>query len=122
MACFAVVVLVLLPYLLVDSTAVATYYDAGPVGPPVLALLAGVAGVALLAAARDRSDPATVAGVALVVGLATTALALTWALAVAPDVVGGLGEAALLESHRWVLVGACGVMAVASAVYSRLVL
>lgn len=121
-ACLAVVLLVLVPYLVVDSTAVGVYYDAGPVGPPALALLSGVAGVALLAAARDRSDPATVAGVALVIGVVTTLLALLWATAVTPDVVGGLTEIAAFEHHRWAVVGAAAVVAVTSAWYARMVL
>lgn len=121
-ACLAVVLLVLLPYLVVDATGLGVYYDAGPVGPPVLALLAGVAAVALLAAARGRSDPATVAGLALVVGLVTTVLALLWALAVTPDVVGGLSELAALEYHRWAVVAACAAVTASAGWYARLVL
>lgn len=121
-ACLAVVLLVLVPYLAVDASALAVYYDAGPVGPPVLAVLAGVAGVALFAAAQGRSDPVTVAGLAVVVGPATTVLAAIWALAVAPDVVGGLSEMAALEYHRWAVVASCAVVAAVSALYARLVI
>jgi hypothetical protein len=102
----AAAVLVTLPYLVVDASAVAVYYDAGPVTPVFVGVLAVVAGVALVSGAQDRSDPATVAGVAVIFALFMAGLSLAWATAVDPAVVAGLPVSAWFDYHRWAVVAA----------------
>lgn len=119
-AALAVVVLVVLPYLLLDAAEVGTYYSVGPLSPAFVAVLAAVAGVALLAASRGRSDPAFVAGLGVVLGLFMTVLAGAWAVA-AGGVVGGLTTGAAFEYHRWAVAFASLAVLGAAGWFARLV-
>lgn len=114
----AVLGLVAVPYLVLDAGEVAVYYAQGPVSPLYFTPFAAVAVVALLAAARDRSDPAVVAGVALVVGLGLAALAAAWAVA-AGAVVGSLDVDATFDYHRYAVVAAGLLLALGGVLGAR---
>lgn len=114
LAAVVVVALALVPYAVADPTEVAVYYGVGVVGPPLLAILAGVTAVALLAGAGDRSDPATVAGVAVVFGVVVAGLAVPWALAAGPVVGGMVSVGPSFGAHRWAFTGAALALAVLS--------
>jgi hypothetical protein len=120
-ACAVVVALVTVPYLVADSGAVGVYYDAGPATPLFVGVLAVVAGMGLVSGAKDRADAATVAAVALVFGLFMTGMSAGWAVAVDPATVGGLGEVAALEHHRWLVVATSLVATALAGWYAKLV-
>lgn len=119
LACVALLCLLALPYALVEASAVQVYYGVGPISPLAVALFAGVALVALGAAAAGRSDPDVVAGLALVVGLGSVGITLSWALGAA-GVAGGLPVSATFEYHRWAVVGTSAVLALAGLFASPL--
>lgn len=119
-AALAVVLLVLVPYAIADGRAVGVYYS-GLVGPPLAGLFASVAAIGLAGAARERTDPATGAGVVVVLGVLTLALLAPWAAGVSPSLVGGLTTVAAFEHHRWALVAAAGGMVAAGAWFARAV-
>lgn len=117
-AALALVALLALPYALFGSLAVGVYYGVGPLSPVVAVLFAGVALVALAAAAAGRADVPLVAGVAVVVGVACVAIALPWALA-ASGVVGGLPTSAAFGYHRWAVLAAALALLLAAAALAR---
>lgn len=91
-----------------------TYYASGLVGAWGVALLALVAVVAFAAGRQRRTEPDTVAGATLVVGVAMVLLGLQWALAVDPVVLQSSTTAAWMANHRWAVVAtSLGVPAVA---------
>jgi hypothetical protein len=116
-AALALVGTLALPYAVVDADALGVYYGVGPVNPLAMVLFGGVAAVALAAAAAGRADPHTVAGVGVVVGLASLAIALAWAPAAGP-VAGGIPTSAAFDLHRWAVVGAAGALFVSSALFA----
>lgn len=117
-ASLAALLLVAVPYALVDAGSVGVYYGVGPVGPPLLSLFLAVTLVALLSGTAGRADPATVAGVSLVFGLVVAGFGLWWAVA-ATEVVGGLPVTATFDYHRWAFAGAGLVVVAAAAWYAR---
>lgn len=113
---------VLVPYLALPSaeaSGLSTYYGYGLVGPLGIAVLAVFVLVAFLSGVGERTDPGTVAGTTLVLGVAVVVLTLEWALAVDPEVVQSIGTGAWLNWHRWVLVGLAASMPAAAAAYAR---
>lgn len=121
-AAAAVAVLVGATYALLDPTAVAPYFAAGPAGPQIVALFALVAIVVLAAGAEERSDPALMAGAAVVLGAFSAGLAWWWALSVSPSLVGSLTDVAAFEYHRWSVAAAATVLLAAAGAYARAVL
>ena len=121
-AALAVALLAAATFALLDPTALAPYFDAAPVGPPVVTLLALVAVVVLAAGAEERSDPALMAGAAVVLGAFTAAMAWWWALSVPAALVGGLTDLAAFEYHRWAIAVAATTLFAAGAAYARAVL
>lgn len=115
-------VLAFLPYAVLDPTAMGPYFAAAPVGPPAIGLLSLVAIVVLAAGLSGRSDPTTMAGAALVLGLFAAVLAWWWTLSVSPSLVGGLTEADWFGNHRWGLALAASVLLAAAGGYARAVL
>jgi hypothetical protein len=102
--------LVVLP----DPGGLETYYASGIVGAWGVALLALVTVVAFAAGRQLRTEPDTVAGATLVVGVAMVLVGLEWALAVDPAVLQSSTTAAWMANHRWAVVGtSLGVPAVA---------
>lgn len=122
LAALLVVVLAGVPYAVADATEVSVYYGVGVVGPHLLAILAAVTLVALLGGARGRSDPATVAGVAVVFGVVVAGLLVQWALVAGPVVGGMASVGAWFEYHRWAMVAAGTALAVLTALDARSVL
>jgi len=118
--CLAVVLALAVPYVLVTDpgTGLSVYYRAGPAGAGVVGFLAILSVVVFLAGLRDRTDPPTAAGIALVLGVATLLLALLWALAVPRDIVLGF-PADWMGWHRWAVVAVTGVVPAAAAAYAR---
>ena len=111
--------LLALPYAMFDAASVQVYYSVGPLSPLVVALFAGVAFVALGSAAAGRSDPAVVAGLALVIGLGSLGITLPWALDAA-GVAGGLPTSAAFDYHRFAVAAAAGLLTLAGAFASPL--
>lgn len=115
-------VLAALPYLVASGSETRVYYGVGVVGPLLLLVPAGVALIALLSGAYRRSDPATMAGVALVFGLVVLLLSVAWALP-AGGVVGGMASVpAAFGYHRWLVVLAGAVLAGAAVLETAAVL
>lgn len=112
--CLLVLAVVAWPYLLETASAVSTYYGSGAVTPLAAGLLAFVSVIVFAAGREERSDPATVAGAALVFGLFMVVIAVLFALTARVDVLGG--SSASLSSQRWVL-AAVAVLPLASAVW-----
>lgn len=109
--CLVSLGLLALPYAVLDGSEVSVYYGVGPVSPLYLAVLPAVTLVALLGAARGRSDPVTAAGASIAVAGSFVLLVGLWALA-AGDVVGSLTVAAAFDRHRWaLLVAGAGLLA-----------
>ena len=121
-AALATALLAFLPYAVLDPTALGPYFAVAPVGPPAVGLLALVAVVVLAAGLTGRSDPTTMAGAALVLGLFMAVLAWWWALSVTPSLVGGLTSADWFGNHRWALALAATLLLVTAGGYARAVL
>ncbi|MFC6730203.1 hypothetical protein ACFQDG_16250, partial [Natronoarchaeum mannanilyticum] len=78
------------PFLVLSSAAssgLQTYYAHGIVGPWPVAMLGLLSIVAFAAGRQERTDPVTIAGATLVLGVAAAAIALYWAVAVPGDLV-----------------------------------
>ena len=115
-------VLTAVPYVLALPATVATYYRVTAVGPPLAALFAVVAAVAVLAGATGRTDPATAAGASVVLGLFVAGVSVWWALAVRPETVASVSAADAFQHHRWLLALAAVVGAGAAGWFARSVL
>lgn len=109
-----VVLVLLLPYGLLDEAgSVATYYGIGAVTPWFAGLLALVAVIVFAAGREERTDPVLAAGLGLGLGLGILAVSVIWALTVPGDVplqlttsrplVGSLETGDVLLYHRWIL-------------------
>ncbi|MEF8774168.1 MAG: hypothetical protein V5A37_05570 [Halobacteriales archaeon] len=120
LACLATAVAVAVPYiLLADAAVVPRYYGLGLVGPLAVALLALVGFVAFAAGARERSDPSLVAGLVLVAGVASLAVAVQWALAFDGATLGtGPATYGFFDVHRWVVVAGTAVWTLAAGWYA----
>ncbi|WP_423996654.1 DUF7548 family protein [Halorubrum trapanicum] len=120
-AAVVTVVALVAPYAVITgpeyATQLAAYYASGVVGWGGIALFALLSAVVIASVERGNVDPGTLAGVAVVLGLATTASAATWALAVEPSPV--------FRDHLWLVWHARAVVALsipvplAAAVYAR---
>lgn len=122
LGCLLVLFVVFAPFVLLsggEATGLSTYYDAGLVGPWVVALFALVATVVFAAGRQGRTDPETAAGATLVLGLFMTMLAAQWAVAVDPALVLGLTTQTWMEQHRWVLTAVTLVVPGTAVWYAR---
>jgi hypothetical protein len=105
------------------NVGLAEYYAAGPVGVSVVGFLGLLSVVVFLAGKQGRTDPATIAGLTLVMGVAMLAFALTWALSLDPTLVFSFPQQyAWIENHRWVVVTVAAIVPMAAAAYARAVL
>ena len=128
-ASLLVVVLLAVPYGVVDGEAVANYYGAGVLSPWVGGLLALVAVVVFAAGREDRTNPETAAGFGLGLGVAALVVFALWAVTVPAEVplqlttdkplVGPLTTGTVVEYHRWVTAGAALLVPAAGAWYAR---
>lgn len=105
--CVAYLVVLLVPYLLVETTsAVGAYYASGTLSPAIAAVFALLAIIVLAAGREGRTDPSVAAGAGLVLGLFIVGLSLLWATTVPESLVLGLTESTAIEYHRWAVVAA----------------
>ena len=122
LACVALLVLLVVPYLLLPEPAhgsLGVYYEQGWFGPLVLGAFAAVAIVVFGAALRNRADPATVAGASLVLGAFLLAMSLQWALVVPADLVQSITTETWFQYHRWLVVALAGVVLASAGGYAR---
>lgn len=121
-ACLAVVCVVIAPYIVLPEDASAgltLYYNAGFFGPRLVGVFAAVAIVILGAGLGERSDPVTIAGAALVIGLFMTLMSVEWIVSLSPDAVTGITTQDWLAYHRWLVLGFSALSAVAAGLYAR---
>ncbi|MFC7186989.1 DUF7548 family protein [Halorubrum yunnanense] len=87
----ATVVVLGAPYALISgpeyATQLADYYASGIVGAAGIALFALLSAVVIASVEQGNLDPGTLAGVAVVLGAATTLSAASWAVAIEPSPV-----------------------------------
>ncbi|WP_144799260.1 DUF7548 family protein [Halorubrum depositum] len=110
------------PYALVSgyATQLAGYYAAGTLGAGGIALFALLSAVVVASVEQGNLDPGTLAGVAVILGVATTLSAAMWALAVEPTT--------MYADYRWLRWHAPAVVAlsvplpVSAAAYARALL
>jgi hypothetical protein len=113
------VVVLAAPYALVSgyATQLAGYYAAGTLGAGGIALFALLSAVVVASVEQGNLDPGTLAGVAVILGVATTLSAVTWALSVEPTT--------MFADYRWLRWHAPAVVAVSiplpvsAGVYAR---
>jgi len=123
--CLLLAGVVFAPALLITApdVGVAEYYAAGPLGVSIVGVLALLDIVVFLAGAQERSDPQTLAGVALVSALAMVLFSLLWALSIDSTLLFSFpAEYAWIENHRWIVVTGASVVAVTAGSYARAVL
>ncbi|PAU84174.1 hypothetical protein CK500_06995 [Halorubrum salipaludis] len=109
------------PYAVVSggeyATQLAGYYASGPLGAAGVALFALLGVVVIASVERGNLDPGTLAGVAVMLGVATTLSAALWATAIEPTT--------MFADHRWLEWHARAVVALSvplpasAAVYAR---
>lgn len=124
-----VLVLITLPYAIVDGASVSSYYGAGVLSPWAVGLVAILAIIAFAAGRQDRTDPETAAGAGTVFGLFALAVSLLWAWTVPAEVplnltanepwLWVLTTGTVLEYHRWVLVGVAAIPFLAGFFYAK---
>ncbi|PSP48139.1 hypothetical protein BRC75_07700 [Halobacteriales archaeon QH_7_69_31] len=129
LASLAVVALLVLPYAILGSGEVGTYYGAGAVSPWLGGVLAALAVVVYAAGRERRTEPARAAGIGVGLGLALALVAVLWAVTVPSEVplqlttdrtvFGPLSTADILESHRWVLGVAAAAVPASGVWYAR---
>ena len=121
-ACVATVLVLAVPYALVSgyATQLAGYYASGVLGAGGVALFALVSAVVIGSVERENLDPGTLAGIAVVLGVATVLSAASWAVAVEPTTM--FGEYRWLEWHARAVVALSVPVPVFAAVYARTVL
>ena len=120
-AAVVTVVALVAPYAVITgpeyASQLATYYASGVVGWTGIALFALLSAVVIASVERGNVDPGTLAGAAVVLGVATTASAATWALAVEPSPV--FRDHLWLVWHARVVVALSVPVPLAAAVYAR---
>ncbi|TKX74553.1 hypothetical protein EXE46_08420 [Halorubrum sp. GN11_10-6_MGM] len=120
-AAVVTVVALVAPYAVITgpeyASQLATYYASGIVGWTGIALFALLSAVVIASVERGNVDPGTLAGVAVVLGVATTASAATWALAVEPSPV--FRDYLWLVWHSRAVVALSLPVPLAAAVYAR---
>ncbi|WP_410765169.1 hypothetical protein [Haloferax sp. DFSO60] len=101
----------------------ASYYASGPIGLSIVGLLAMLSVIVFLSGRQNRTDPATAAGLALVLSLAMLSIATIWAFSINPTVLFSFEqEYSWLEYHRWSVLAAALLTFVGAAGYARSVL
>jgi hypothetical protein len=122
-ASLAFVAVLAVPFLLVQTPgAVTTYYSTGLVSPLFAGLFALVAVIVFAAGRQDRSDPAIVAGAALVFGLFILLFCLLWLAGGPSDVILALDEQGPVQSlqyHPYLITLVALVVPIAAGWYAR---
>ncbi|MGQ4555884.1 DUF7548 family protein [Halobellus sp. GM3] len=120
--CLLLAAIVFAPALLVTTSdvGVAEYYASGPFGVSVVGFLALLNVIVFLAGAQERSDPVTLAGVALVSGLAVLLFSILWAVSIESTLLFSFpSEYAWIENHRWAVVTVSAIVTIAAGSYAR---
>lgn len=129
-ASLGVVVLLVVPYLLVEeSTNVAAYYDGGVITPWAAGLMALAAVIIFAAGLKNRTDPETAAGAGVGLGFVVLLVVLLWAIT-APETISGVNRTRQLfgplltmggfaDVHRWVLLAVSALVPAAGVWYAR---
>jgi hypothetical protein len=119
-ACLAVLGLLAAPYVLLTEpgTGLSVYYSDGPLGIGAVAFLAILLVIVFLSGKQERTAPDTVAGIALVGGIAALGFSLLWAVSVDQGNVFSF-SASWMSYHRWLVVAAAGLIPAAAGVYVR---
>ena len=120
-ACLLLAGVVFAPATFVSApgNAVAAYYASGPLGISIVGVLALVNIVVFLAGAQERSDPQTLAGVAVVSGVSMVLFSVLWAVSIDSTVLFSFpSEYAWIESHRWAVVGGAALATLAAGGYA----
>jgi hypothetical protein len=118
-ACLAVILVLVIPYLLIDSGAVTIYYSAGVFNPLFAGLFALVSIIIFAAGREDRSDPELSAGVGLVLGVFILGYTALWAITVDIGVVYTLTSVAAFSYHRYVVVLVALIIPLSAVWYAR---
>lgn len=117
----ATVIVLAAPYAIISgadyATQLAAYYAAGAFGAGAVALFALVSAVVIGSVERGNLDPGTLAGVAVMLGVATTASAAAWAVAIEPTTM--FAEFRWLEQHAQAVVAISLSIPASAAVYAR---
>jgi hypothetical protein len=122
-ACLLVLVVALAPSVLVGEPPVGAYYAAGPTGLSAVGFLGVFGAVAFLAGRQGRTEPDLAAGVALVLGATTLAVAVVWFLAVDETLLFSFpAEYAWIEWHRLAVPVVAATLPVVAGVYAWTVL
>lgn len=117
----ATVIAVLVPYVAVtgqDATAVGAFYGSGVAGPNVAGLFAGIALVVFAAGRQGRTEPDTVAGAALALGLVTLLVAVAWAVTADVEVAQNTSST-WLPDVRWVIVATTALLPTSALWYAQ---
>ena len=123
--CLILAGVVFVPAVIITTpgVSVADYYAAGPFGISVVGFLAILNIVVFLAGKQGRTDPVTVAGIALVSAIAMIGFAAVWAVSITSTLLYGFpSQYAWIVNHRWVIVGLASVTALAGSGYTTAVL
>ena len=112
------------PYVVLSGSGYASqladYYASGAVGAAGVALFALLGVVVIASVERGNLDPGTLAGVAVVLGVATTLSAATWALAIEPSPM--FRDNLWLVWHARVVVALTVPVPLSAAAYARALL
>jgi len=118
--CLLYVLVLAVPYFIVETTsAVGAYYASGVLSPVVPAIFALIAIIVLAAGREGRTDPSVAAGVGLVLGLFILGLTVLWAATVPVSLVLGLTESTLIEHHRWLAAAVAAPIPLGAAWFAR---
>ena len=122
-ACLALLAAFVAPYALAPGpeAPIDAYYASGPVGAAGVGFIAAVLVVVFLSGKQGRSPPDTVAGVAVVAGLALFLIAVSWALAAGSVVFNFPASVSWIEYHRWVVLGLAALVPASAGAYARAV-
>jgi len=117
----ATVLVLAAPYAFVSepgyATQLAGYYASGVVGAAGIALFALVSAIVIGSVERGNLDPGTLAGIAVMLGAATTLSAATWAIAIEPTTM--FAEHRWLEWHAPAVVASSVPIPAFAALYAR---
>jgi len=100
-----------------DPSQLADYYASGTVGAAGIALFALLSVVVIASVERGNVDPGTLAGVAVMLGVATLLSAVMWTAAIEPSPL--FRENLWLVWHARVVVALSVPIPVAAAAYAR---
>ncbi len=108
-AAILTVIVLAAPYAIIagDENLLITYYSAGPIGAGGVGLFALLSAVVLASIEQGNVDPGTLAGVAVVLSVATTLAAVLWYLTIDPNVLFSFPP-----EYRWLEWHALAVIAV----------